>query len=70
MKRINHFKRMYEGKTYALTIDGPTLFNVFNYNLEILFREVCMSCVAVLCCRMSPAQKAQVLFLICLKQIT
>ena len=53
---------MDESKTYALTIDGPTLLNVFSYNLEDIFRDVCMMCVAVLCCRMSPAQKAQVSF--------
>jgi phospholipid-translocating ATPase len=47
-----------------LTIDGPTLGRVFHYDLEEPFREICMKCDAVLCCRMSPAQKAQVVRLV------
>ena len=46
---------------YALIIDGPTLYNVFAFDLEKDLRDVCMKCVAVLCCRMSPAQKADVI---------
>ena len=29
-----------------------------------LFRDICMKCTAVLCCRMSPAQKAEVVRLV------
>lgn len=54
-------------KSYALVIDGDTLGYVFKYNLEEQFREVCMDCEAVLCCRLSPAQKASVIILIKLK---
>jgi phospholipid-translocating ATPase len=48
-------------KSYALVVDGKTLGLIYKHGLEILFRDVSMQCDAVLCCRMSPAQKAQVL---------
>lgn len=51
-------------KSFALTIDGATLGILFNENLEIKFRDICMKCDAVLCCRMSPAQKALVVRLV------
>ena len=47
-------------KTFALVIDGGTLGILFKEQLENPFREICMKCEAVLCCRMSPAQKADV----------
>ena len=55
--RINSKK--YE--SHALTIDGPTLSLVFDFNLKEKLKEVAMKCDAVLCCRMSPSQKAAVL---------
>ena len=45
---------------YAFIIDGFTLTNIFDFNLEKKFRELSMKCDSVLCCRMSPGQKAQV----------
>ncbi|XP_020907982.1 probable phospholipid-transporting ATPase IF isoform X2 [Exaiptasia diaphana] len=44
---------------FGLIVDGRSLGHVFNGHKE-LFKEVCRECVAVLCCRMSPLQKAQV----------
>lgn len=49
-----------EHKQFAYIIDGKTLKHVFGNGLESHFRDLCMKCEAVLCCRMSPAQKAQV----------
>ena len=51
-------------QSFALTIDGGTLSVLFNEKLDEQFRDVCMRCDAVLCCRMSPAQKAQVVKLV------
>ena len=51
-------------RSFALTIDGGTLSVLFNENFDDPFREICMRCDAVLCCRMSPAQKAQVVKLV------
>jgi len=64
-KLLNEFKNTLtisnaNSNSYALIIDGPTLYNVFAFDLEKDLRDVCMQCVAVLCCRMSPAQKADV----------
>ncbi len=49
-----------ETDTFAFIVDGKTLGYVFKYKFENEFRDVCMGCDAVLCCRMSPAQKAEV----------
>lgn len=50
--------------SYALIVDGYTLGYMFEGNLEDEFRELAMKCDAVLCCRMTPAQKAQIVKLI------
>lgn len=55
--------------SFALIIDGYTLSHIFdshesNFNLVDEFRELAMKCDAVLCCRMTPAQKAQIVKLI------
>ena len=55
---------MIEDKSFAYVIDGGCLSLLFKYKLEKTFREVCMKCDAVLCCRMSPSQKAEVVRLV------
>jgi phospholipid-translocating ATPase len=48
-----------------MIIDGGTLGYMFKeVDLTDQFRDACMKCEAVLCCRMSPAQKAQVVALV------
>ncbi|GAA5813849.1 hypothetical protein MFLAVUS_007336 [Mucor flavus] len=53
-----------EGKKYALVIDGTTL----KYGLENASRDKVLSlgmrCASVICCRVSPKQKAQVVNLV------
>ncbi len=49
-----------EHRHFAYVIEGRTLARLFEHKLEAELREVCMRCEAVLCCRMTPAQKAQV----------
>ena len=49
---------------FALTNDGQTIDTSLNENLAGFFRDICMSCQAVLCCRTSPNQKAQVVKLV------
>jgi phospholipid-translocating ATPase len=52
-------------ESYALIIDGETLGRLFTHDdLVNEFRDICMKCEAVLCCRMSPAQKAEVVKLV------
>ena len=50
--------------TFALVIDGETLGYVFELSMSESFREIAEKCEAVLCCRMSPSQKAEVGFLV------
>jgi len=71
-KRLSLFKQQMpsdlgsssQTRSFALIIDGATLGVLFNENFDQAFREICMKCDAVLCCRMSPAQKAQVVRLV------
>ncbi|XP_020622281.1 probable phospholipid-transporting ATPase IF isoform X1 [Orbicella faveolata] len=44
---------------YGVVIDGISLAHVFKAYTD-LFVDICRECVAVLCCRMSPLQKAQI----------
>ena len=44
---------------YALVIDGMSLAYALGSHVEAL-RDICLKCSAVLCCRMSPLQKAKV----------
>lgn len=48
-------------KKFALVTNGETLGFISENNLEETFRTVCLACEAVLCCRLSPAQKAYVI---------
>ncbi|NWH96170.1 AT11C ATPase, partial [Aegithalos caudatus] len=52
---------------YGLIIDGPTLSLILNpsqdsgsSNYKNIFLQICLKCTAVLCCRMAPLQKAQI----------
>ena len=48
-----------EGNKAALVVDGASLAMIMNrYSEE--FRDLCLKCAAVLCCRMTPIQKAKV----------
>ncbi|KAK9241216.1 hypothetical protein V1525DRAFT_334783 [Lipomyces kononenkoae] len=46
--------------TYALVIDGDALKLVLDESLKMRFLLLCKQCKAILCCRVSPAQKAAV----------
>lgn len=54
---------------FGLIIDGATLSAVLKPsqegagpgNYKDIFLEICRNCSAVLCCRMAPLQKAQVI---------
>uniref|UniRef100_A0A8D0H4E5 Phospholipid-transporting ATPase n=1 Tax=Sphenodon punctatus TaxID=8508 RepID=A0A8D0H4E5_SPHPU len=55
------------GQEYGLIIDGSTLSLILNpsqdsgsSNYKSIFLQVCLKCTAVLCCRMAPLQKAQI----------
>lgn len=46
-------------KDTALIIDGKTLKYALSCELRREFYELCVNCVAVICCRVSPIQKAE-----------
>ena len=50
--------------THALIIDGESLKLVLSDQLRQRFLLLCKQCRSVLCCRVSPAQKAQVVSLV------
>ena len=52
------------GPTHAIVIDGDSLRLVLEEGLRQKFLLLCKRCKAVLCCRVSPAQKAAVVELV------
>mmetsp|Transcript_13558 Transcript_13558/g.25965 ORF Transcript_13558/g.25965 Transcript_13558/m.25965 type:complete len:1142 (+) Transcript_13558:254-3679(+) len=52
------------GSTHALIIDGRALAVVLNKEMTQLMMSVGSKCVAVVCCRVSPLQKAEVTALV------
>ena len=51
------------GHKFALIIDGMSLAFALGEHSSIL-RNLCEKCAAVLCCRMTPLQKAEVCILV------
>ncbi|XP_069948303.1 probable phospholipid-transporting ATPase IA isoform X8 [Cherax quadricarinatus] len=56
-----HLKRENEA---ALIIDGKTLMYALTPDLRKDFLDLCISCKSVICCRVSPSQKAEVVELL------
>lgn len=49
-----------DSKQFAVIIDGKTLFIAMK-NHKLPFQSLCLKCSAVICARMSPIQKAEVI---------
>ena len=49
---------------FALVINGHSLLHALDPKLELLFLDVASSCKAVICCRVTPLQKALVVDLV------
>lgn len=47
----------------ALVIDGKCLMYALDPSLRVMLLNLSLNCNAVVCCRVSPLQKAQVMFL-------
>ncbi|KAM4664395.1 phospholipid-transporting ATPase IG isoform 1-T1 [Discoglossus pictus] len=64
--KIKGIKRTWSGsQDYGLIIDGSTLSLILSSNCSSshyknIFLQICQKCTAVLCCRMAPLQKAQI----------
>ncbi|XP_026804746.1 phospholipid-transporting ATPase ID isoform X3 [Rhopalosiphum maidis] len=53
-----------EERLFALVINGHSLVHALHTELEYKFVELCTKCKAVICCRVTPLQKAMVVQLI------
>lgn len=51
-------------KAFAVVIDGDTLRHALSEQLKSLFLNLATQCETVVCCRVSPAQKALVVKLV------
>lgn len=60
LKNIREEIKVNKVDSFALVIDGETLGFVFELSLNESFRDIAEKCDAVLCCRMSPSQKAEI----------
>ena len=49
---------------YALVIDGRALFHALQDSHQLLLLQLALHCVSVICCRVSPLQKATVVQLV------
>lgn len=49
--------------SFTLIIDGQSLKHALSHDLKMDFLELCLSCKSVICCRVSPMQKAEVGFI-------
>ncbi|XP_022246740.1 probable phospholipid-transporting ATPase IF isoform X2 [Limulus polyphemus] len=61
-RKLTEIKTMIEEetlKTFALVVDGHILAHILHEYCDN-FYKVCRECTAVLCCRMSPIQKAEI----------
>ncbi|KAI8922692.1 hypothetical protein BC831DRAFT_506465, partial [Entophlyctis helioformis] len=54
----------HQSRRFALVIDGRALFHALEENARGVFVELSTQCAAVICCRVSPLQKAKVVQLI------
>lgn len=46
--------------SFTLIIDGQSLKHALSHDLKMDFLDLCLSCKSVICCRVSPMQKAEV----------
>ncbi|KAK4301015.1 hypothetical protein Pmani_026817 [Petrolisthes manimaculis] len=53
-----------EDKMYGLVVDGSSLVLLLDHNIKDDFYRLCTRCWAVVCCRMSPSQKAETVRLV------
>ncbi|KAK7530263.1 phospholipid P-type ATPase transporter [Phyllosticta citribraziliensis] len=67
-KKLNAIKSQAEGtselESLALVIDGKSLTYALERDMEKLFLDLAIMCKAVICCRVSPLQKALVVKLV------
>ncbi|KAL7750854.1 phospholipid transporting ATPase [Sorochytrium milnesiophthora] len=60
----NHDADEPSDRAFALVIDGDSLRWALDERCRTLFLDLCINCRSVLCCRVSPLQKAQVVAMV------
>lgn len=53
-----------EDNNFALIVDGKTLKYALTCDVRRDFLDICISCKVVICCRVSPMQKAEIVDLV------
>ncbi|XP_039146537.1 phospholipid-transporting ATPase 3 isoform X1 [Dioscorea cayenensis subsp. rotundata] len=64
LEEAQHDLHTLTGPKLALVIDGKCLMYALDPNLRVKLLKLSLSCTAVVCCRVSPLQKAQVTSLV------
>lgn len=64
LDELHHMDDSVPRPKLALIIDGKCLMYALDPSLRVLLLNLGMNCNSVVCCRVSPLQKAQVGFLI------
>lgn len=64
LEEAQNYLCMVAGPKLALVIDGKCLMYALDPALRVMLLNLSLNCSSVVCCRVSPLQKAQVIFLI------
>ncbi|KAJ0974205.1 hypothetical protein J5N97_016170 [Dioscorea zingiberensis] len=64
LEEAQHFFHTVTGPKLALVIDGKCLMYALDPNLRVNLLKLSLNCASVVCCRVSPLQKAQVTSLV------
>lgn len=63
LEEAQHYLHTVSGPKLALVIDGKCLMYALDPSLRVGLLNLSLNCSSVVCCRVSPLQKAQVSFL-------
>lgn len=63
LEEAQHYLRTVSGPKLALVIDGKCLMYALDPTLRVMLLNLSLNCHSVVCCRVSPLQKAQVIFI-------
>ncbi|KAJ4849836.1 Phospholipid-transporting ATPase 3 [Turnera subulata] len=64
LEEAHHYLSMQSGPKLALVIDGKCLMYALDPTLRVILLNLSLNCSSVVCCRVSPLQKAQVTSLV------
>lgn len=63
LEEAQHYFQTVNGPKLALVIDGKCLMYALDPALRVMLLNLSLNCTSVVCCRVSPLQKAQVSYL-------